>query len=83
MRNVPIFLREGNIVKLTDGNGGYLTDFVILDRGYTGHEHLTKVGIIHMNGRLYDPLLHRFLQPDNYVQDPQTGASLSEVDKEQ
>jgi hypothetical protein len=23
-----------------------------------------------MNGRLYDPLLHRFLQPDNYVQDP-------------
>ncbi len=23
-----------------------------------------------MNGRLYDPLLHRFLAPDNYVQDP-------------
>ena len=23
-----------------------------------------------MNGRLYDPVLHRFLQPDNYVQDP-------------
>ncbi len=23
-----------------------------------------------MNGRLYDPMLHRFLQPDNYVQDP-------------
>ena len=23
-----------------------------------------------MNGRLYDPLLHRFLSPDNYVQDP-------------
>ena len=23
-----------------------------------------------MNGRLYDPALHRFLQPDNYVQDP-------------
>jgi hypothetical protein len=23
-----------------------------------------------MNGRLYDPKLHRFLQPDNYVQDP-------------
>ena len=23
-----------------------------------------------MNGRLYDPILHRFLQPDNYVQDP-------------
>ena len=23
-----------------------------------------------MNGRLYDPLLHRFLMPDNYIQDP-------------
>nr|WP_232212841.1 RHS repeat-associated core domain-containing protein [Capnocytophaga sp. oral taxon 326] len=23
-----------------------------------------------MNARLYDPVLHRFLQPDNYVQDP-------------
>ena len=23
-----------------------------------------------MNGRLYDPKLHRFLQPDNFVQDP-------------
>jgi hypothetical protein len=23
-----------------------------------------------MNGRLYDSKLHRFLQPDNYVQDP-------------
>ncbi|GAA4104513.1 hypothetical protein GCM10022392_32630 [Mucilaginibacter panaciglaebae] len=23
-----------------------------------------------MNGRLYDPLLHRFLSPDEYVQDP-------------
>ncbi|MFJ1431424.1 polymorphic toxin type 23 domain-containing protein [Capnocytophaga canimorsus] len=43
---------------------------ILLDRGYTGHEHLFSVGLIHMNGRLYDPVLHRFLQPDNYVQDP-------------
>lgn len=42
----------------------------LLDRGYTGHEHLQSVGLIHMNGRLYDPKLHRFLQPDNLVQDP-------------
>ncbi|WP_205943771.1 RHS repeat domain-containing protein [Pedobacter aquae] len=60
----------GNIVKLEDGNGVPLSAFVILDRGYTGHEHLLGVGLIHMNGRLYDPKLHRFLQPDNYVQDP-------------
>jgi RHS repeat-associated protein len=60
----------GNIVKLENGNGVPLTAFVILDRGYTGHEHLLGVGLIHMNGRLYDPKLHRFLQPDNYVLDP-------------
>lgn len=60
----------GNIVKLTDGNNVALTKFAILDRGYTGHEHLLGVGIVHMNGRLYDPVLHRFLSPDNFVQDP-------------
>ena len=42
----------------------------MLDRGFIGHEHLQTVGLVHMNGRLYDPALHRFLQPDNYVQDP-------------
>ncbi|MBW3518531.1 RHS repeat-associated core domain-containing protein [Flavobacterium sp. NKUCC04_CG] len=42
---------------------------LLLDRGYTGHEHLYTVGLIHMNGRIYDPLLRRFLSPDNYVQD--------------
>ena len=42
----------------------------IIDRGYTGHEHLQSVGLIHMNGRLYDPVIRRFLSPDNFVQDP-------------
>jgi RHS repeat-associated protein len=40
------------------------------DRGYTGHEHLDDVGIVHMNGRLFDPTLGRFLQTDPFVQDP-------------
>ncbi|WP_150452450.1 FG-GAP-like repeat-containing protein, partial [Arenibacter lacus] len=60
----------GNIVKLTDGNNAALTKFAVLDRGYTGHEHLQEVNLIHMNGRLYDSMLHRFLMPDNFVQDP-------------
>jgi RHS repeat-associated protein len=38
------------------------------DRGYTGHEHLDDVGIVHMNGRLFDPLTGRFLQPDPFIQ---------------
>lgn len=60
----------GAILKVQDGAGNILTGLTVLDRGYTGHEHLQTVGLIHMNGRLYDPKLHRFLQPDNNVQDP-------------
>lgn len=65
-----LFDAWGNIAKVQDGAGNTLNGLTILDRGYTGHEHLQSVGLIHMNGRLYDPKLHRFLQPDNYVQDP-------------
>lgn len=43
---------------------------VWLIRGYTGHEHLDKFGLINMNGRLYDPATGRMLSPDNYIQDP-------------
>lgn len=39
-------------------------------RGYCGHEMLNDYQIINMNGRLYDPVLGRFLSPDNFVQTP-------------
>src|SRR5690606_21629835 len=42
----------------------------LLGRGYTGHEHFFEVGLIHMNGRMYDANLGRFLSPDNFIQDP-------------
>ncbi|WP_163408346.1 RHS repeat-associated core domain-containing protein [Flavobacterium ajazii] len=64
-----LFDAWGNVI-VQDGAGNTLNGLSLLDRGYTGHEHLQSVGLIHMNGRLYDPKLHRFLQPDNYVQDP-------------
>jgi RHS repeat-associated protein len=35
-----------------------------IERGYTGHEHLDNVRLIHMNGRLEDPTLGRMLSPD-------------------
>jgi len=38
--------------------------------GYTGHEMLDDVGLIHMNGRLYDPVTARFLSADPHIQDP-------------
>ena len=40
----------------------------LFDRGYTGHEMLDAFGLINMNGRVYDPVIARFLSPDNYVQ---------------
>lgn len=40
------------------------------DRGFTGHEHLDDLGVIHMNARLYDPLIGRFMQTDPVVGDP-------------
>ena len=39
-------------------------------RGYTGHEMVDSMGIIHMNGRIYDPKLGRFLQADPILQFP-------------
>jgi RHS repeat-associated protein len=32
--------------------------------GFTGHEHLDNVELIHMNGRVYDPTTGRFLSVD-------------------
>ena len=39
-------------------------------RGFTGHEHYDRFGIINMNARLYDPVLGRFFSPDPQVQSP-------------
>ncbi|MDH5557827.1 MAG: RHS repeat-associated core domain-containing protein [Alphaproteobacteria bacterium] len=33
-------------------------------RGFTDHEHIQTVGLIHMNGRVQDPVLGRFISPD-------------------
>ncbi len=65
-----LFDAWGDIVKVQNGAGVALTRLTFIDRGYTGHEHLQYFRLINMNGRLYDPRLHRFLQPDNNLQEP-------------
>jgi RHS repeat-associated protein len=40
------------------------------NRGFTGHEELDQVGLVHMNGRVYDPLLARFGTPDPTTESP-------------
>jgi len=36
-------------------------------RGFTDHEHLGNNGLIHMNGRVYDPVIARFVSADPFV----------------
>ena len=55
------------------------------DRGFTGHEHLfgmvggiyREIGLINMNGRMYDPVMSSFLSVDNYVQAPDFSQSFN------
>jgi RHS repeat-associated protein len=49
----------------------------LTDRGFTGHLQLSSVGLVHMNGRVYDPAVGRFLSADPLVQAPQDLQSLN------
>ena len=61
-------------LRATDG-ANRQTSAMDHDRGFTGHEMLDDFGLIHMNGRIYDPLLGRFMQADPLVQAPNYGPS--------
>jgi RHS repeat-associated protein len=63
----------GNRRDATDWVGAAGT--VSEERGFTGHEHMDDVGIIHMNGRIYDPELGRMLSPDPLVPNPLSSQS--------
>lgn len=39
-------------------------------RGYTGHEMLADIALVHMNGRVYDPSIARVASADIFVVDP-------------
>ena len=81
----------GSILSAMDENGAKVFDAsydawgkqtvtlnaIGLHHGYTGHEMLSEFDIINMNGRLYDPVLGRFLSPDNYVQMPDNSQSFN------
>ena len=46
-------------------------------RGFTGHEHLDDFQLVHMNGRVYDPALGRFMSADPFVQFPESTQGLN------
>jgi RHS repeat-associated protein len=45
------------------------------DRSFTGHEAVDGTGVIHMNGRVYDSEVGRFLQADPVIQAPDNAQS--------
>lgn len=45
--------------------------------GFTGHEHLDLIEMVNMDGRMYDPVLGRFLSPDPFIQAPDFSQSLN------
>lgn len=81
----------GSIVKIVDENGNSVFEAsydawgkqtvtkndIGFYLGYTGHEMLTEFNLVNMNGRVYDPLLGRFLSPDNFVQAPDNSQSFN------
>jgi RHS repeat-associated protein len=49
---------------------GIENESFVIDRGFTMHEHLTELKLINMNGRMYDPVMGRFLSTDPIIQLP-------------
>jgi len=47
------------------------------NRGFTGHEPLDELGLVHMNGRVYDPLIGRFISADPFIQFEDNSQSLN------
>lgn len=62
------FGKRRNANGVTDPNGTLTPTST--DRGYTEHEHMDEVGLINMNGRIYDAALGRFLSADPTIPDP-------------
>ena len=48
-----------------------------LNRWFTWHEQLDEVGLVHMNWRVYDPEIWRFLSADPFIQAPESTQSVN------
>jgi len=57
--------------------GDWTSIAALTHRAFTFHEQLDNVDLIHMNGRVYDPDLGRFLSADPFVQAPLMSQSLN------
>jgi RHS repeat-associated protein len=72
-----VFGKRRNVIGTDDPNARLAS--VVSHQGFTGHEHLDDggLGLINMNGRVYEPLLGRFLSPDPFIQSPRDPQDLN------
>ncbi|MEZ8187617.1 RHS repeat-associated core domain-containing protein [Shewanella sp. 5S214] len=70
-RGYDVFGRPRDIAA---GNN-LLTSWQGVTKGYTDHEHLNEQELIHMNGRIYDFNVGRFLSVDPFLQFPENSQS--------
>jgi len=61
--------RQGNWALGSPSSGDYATIAATTRHGFTFHEELDNVGLIHMNGRVYDPNVGRFMSADPVIGD--------------
>jgi RHS repeat-associated protein len=52
---------------ILDPNGNITDKTSFTNRGYTGHEHIEGTKLIHMNARVYDSSIGRFLSADSMI----------------
>jgi len=60
-----------------DLNPARIASTAVTPKGFTQHEHLNQLELIHMNGRVYDYGLGRFTGVDPFIQFPLNSQSLN------
>jgi RHS repeat-associated protein len=60
----------GNAAVAVDSSNKLAGVPLVDNKGFTGQEELDQLGLVHLNGRIYDPLVGRFLSADPEIQDP-------------
>jgi len=69
--------RRGSAWSGSPSAGDWTNIAATTHRGFTFHEQLDTVDLVHMNGRVYDPTLGRFISADPTIQAPFMSQSLN------
>jgi len=71
----------GDIKSYIGQAGTYLASYLsynsVTDLAFTGHRWLASAAVVHMRGRVYDPMIGRFLSADPHIQSPLNSQSLN------